>query len=84
MHAMECWGALGVGGDRLTPLYGTQCQAAARPSTVVFKWARGLMEEVRKAGDVGCVAWVVPANGCVTGWKLIQPRLELGRISDVC
>lgn len=35
-------------------------------------------------GDTGYVAWVVPANGCVTGWKLIQPRLELGHIPHVC
>ena len=30
-----------------TPLHGTWCQAAARPSTVMFKQACGLVEEVR-------------------------------------
>ena len=81
---MECGGALGAGGDRLAPLHGTWCHEAVRPGAAMLKRARGWVEEVRGAGDAGCVAWVVPANGCVTGWKLIQPRLELECVPDVC
>ena len=94
---MECWGALGVGGDRLTPLYGTQCQAAARPSTVVFKWARGLMEEVRKAGNEACVGLnVAPRTGksvlgeislCLPSPKLrmLSPSILYdGRVGSLC
>lgn len=67
-----------------SPLHGTRYRAAVRPSAATLKQAHGRVEEVRRAGDAGCVAWVVPANGCVTGWKLIQPCLELGCIPDVC